>query len=160
MVSLDAFDRRILAALQEDARLSNVALAEIAHLSPSQCARRLARLEQEGVIQGYRALVDPQALGLGIIGIVAVTLDKRVKQNIADFHTAVRARPEIVECLSLTGEGDYQLRIAMPDLQAFSRFLMEVVLPMPGVTSTRSSIILDQVKRMASLPMPPVERPA
>lgn len=160
MVSLDTFDRRILAALQEDARLSNVALAEIAHLSPSQCARRLARLEQEGVIQGYRALVDPHSLGLGIIGIVAVTLDKRVKQNIADFHSAVQARPEIVECLSLTGEGDYQLRIAVPDLHAFSRFLMEVVLPMPGVTSTRSSIILDQVKRMAALPLPPVERPA
>lgn len=159
MISLDAFDRRILAALQEDARLSNVALAELVHLSPSQCARRVARLEQEGVVQGYRALVDPHALGLGIIGIVAVTLDKRVKQNIADFHAAVRARPEIVECLSLTGEGDYQLRIAMPDLHAFSQFLMEVVLPMPGVTSTRSSIILDQVKRMASLPMPPPERP-
>jgi Lrp/AsnC family leucine-responsive transcriptional regulator len=155
MTSLDTFDRRIIAALQEDARLSNVALAEVAHLSPSQCARRLARLEEDGVIRGYRAVVDPHRLGLGIIGIVAVTLDKRVKQNIADFHAAVRARPEIVECLSLTGEGDYQLRVAMPDLHAFSQFLMEVVLPMPGVTSTRSSIILDQVKPMASLPLPP-----
>jgi Lrp/AsnC family leucine-responsive transcriptional regulator len=154
MIALDSFDHQILAALQGDARLSHVALAEIAHLSPSQCARRVARLEGEGVIQGYRALVDPDALGLGIIGIVAVTLDKRTKDNILDFHAAVRARPEIVECLSLTGEGDYQLRVAVPDLHAFSQFLMEVVLPMPGVTSTRSSIILGQVKRMASLPVP------
>jgi Lrp/AsnC family transcriptional regulator, leucine-responsive regulatory protein len=154
MIPFDAFDRRILRALQDDARLSNVALAGIALLSPSQCARRVARLEAEGAIQGYRALVDPRALGLGIIGIVTVTLDKRIKQNIADFHRAATARPEIVECLSLTGEGDYQLRIAVPDLQAFSRFLMETLLPMPGVVSTRSSIILDQVKRMASLPVP------
>jgi Lrp/AsnC family leucine-responsive transcriptional regulator len=154
MLSLDLFDRRILAALQADARLSNVALAETAHLSPSQCARRVARLEEGGAIRGYRALVDPDALGLGIIGIVAVTLDKRLKQTIAAFHDAVRRRPEIVECLSLTGEGDYQLRIVMADLHAFSQFLMEVVLPMPGVTSTRSSIILEQVKRMAALPVP------
>ena len=154
MIALDAFDRRLLRALQEDARLSHVALAEIALLSPSQCARRLARLEEAGVLQGYRALVDPVALGLGIIGIVTVTLDKQVKEKIADFHRAVKARPEIVECLSLTGEGDYQLRVAMPDLQAFSRFLMEILLPMPGVVSTRSSIILEQVKRMAPLPVP------
>jgi Lrp/AsnC family leucine-responsive transcriptional regulator len=154
MLSLDLFDRRILAALQADARLSNVALAETAHLSPSQCARRVARLEEGGAIRGYRALVDPDALGLGIIGIVAVTLDKRLKQTIAAFHDAVRRRPEIVECLSLTGEGDYQLRIVMADLHAFSQFLMEVVLPMPGVTSTRSSIILEQVKQMAALPVP------
>ena len=154
MDGLDAFDRRILAALQGDGRLSNVALADIVHLSPSQCARRLARLEEIGAIRGYRALVDAAAIGLGIIGIVTVTLDKRIKSNIAEFQDAVRMRPEIVECLSITGEGDYQLRIATRSLQDFSRFLMETLLPMPGVASTRSSIILQHVKPMAGLPVP------
>jgi Lrp/AsnC family leucine-responsive transcriptional regulator len=82
-----------------------------------------------------------------------VTLERRAKRNIREFQKAVRARPEIIECISITGEGDYQLRVATADLQGFSRLLLDVIVPMLGVSSTRSSIVLDYVKDMAELPI-------
>jgi Lrp/AsnC family transcriptional regulator, leucine-responsive regulatory protein len=153
MDQLDAFDRKILAAVQSDARLTNVELAERVHLSASQCARRLQRLEEIGAITAYRAVLDARMIGLGIIGIVTVKLDRQVKENIRAFQDEVMARPEIIECISITGEGDYELRVAAADLHGFSRFLLDVIVPMPGVSSTRSSIILDHVKSMAGLPV-------
>ena len=127
MAELDDFDRKILAALQRDGRMTNVALAEIVALSPSQCARRLQRLEEIGAIRGYGAFLDAEAL--------------------------VRLRPEIVECLAITGDGDFQLRIVARDLASFSRFLLEVIIPMPGIATTRSHIVLDQVKSTHALPI-------
>ena len=154
MADLDLFDRRILAALQRDGRMTSVALAEIVHLSASQCARRVQRMEESGVILGYRAVIDPAAVGLGIAGVVSVSLEKHAKANIQEFQRQIQARPEIVECLSVTGDSDYQLRIVARDLQEFSALLMEAIVPMPGVSTTRSSIILEQVKPFAALPIP------
>jgi Lrp/AsnC family leucine-responsive transcriptional regulator len=82
-----------------------------------------------------------------------VKLDRQVKDNIAKFQSEVMARPEIIECISITGEGDYELRVAAADLHAFSRFLLDVIVPMPGISSTRSSIILEHVKSLVGLPV-------
>ena len=154
MIELDLFDRRILAALQQDGRMTSVALAELVHLSASQCARRVQRLEEAGVIRGYRAVLDPTALGLGIAGVVSLSLEKHAKANILEFQRQIAARPAIVECLAVTGDSDYQLRIVARDLSEFSALLMEAIVPMPGVSTTRSSIILDHVKPFAALPIP------
>ena len=154
MIELDLFDRRILAALQQDGRMTSVALAELVHLSASQCARRVQRLEEAGVIRGYRAVLDPIALGLGIAGVVSLSLEKHAKANILEFQRQIAARSAIVECLAVTGDSDYQLRIVARDLSEFSALLMEAIVPMPGVSTTRSSIILDHVKPFAALPIP------
>jgi Lrp/AsnC family leucine-responsive transcriptional regulator len=154
MIELDVFDRRILAALQQDGRMTSVALAELVHLSASQCARRVQRLEEAGVIRGYRVVLDPTALGLGIAGIVSLSLEKHAQANIQELHRQIAARPAIVECLSMTGDSDYQLRVVARDLREFSALLMESIVPMPGVSTTRSSIILEHVKPFAALPIP------
>jgi Lrp/AsnC family leucine-responsive transcriptional regulator len=154
MTDLDLFDRRILAALQQDGRMTSVALAEVVHLSASQCARRVQRLEEAGIIRGYRAVLDPAALGLGIAGVVSLSLEKYAKANIQELQRQIAVRPEIVECLSVTGDNDYQLRVVARDLREFSALLMDSIVPMPGVSTTRSSIILEQVKPFAALPIP------
>jgi Lrp/AsnC family transcriptional regulator, leucine-responsive regulatory protein len=154
MITLDLFDCRILAALQQDGRMTSVALAEIVHLSASQCARRVQRLEELGVIHSYRAVLDPMALGLGITGVVNLSLEKHAKSNIQELQREIAARPAIVECLSVTGDHDYQLRIVARDLREFSDLLMHSIVPMPGVSTTRSSIVLEQIKPFAALPIP------
>jgi Lrp/AsnC family leucine-responsive transcriptional regulator len=154
MIALDLFDRRILAALQRDGRMTSVALAEIVHLSASQCARRVQRLEEVGVIRSYRAVLDPEALGLGIAGIVSLSLEKHAKGNIQELHRQIALRREIVECVAVTGEADYQLRVVARDLKEFSGLLMDSIVPMPGVSTTHSSVILEEVKSFAALPIP------
>jgi Lrp/AsnC family leucine-responsive transcriptional regulator len=153
MAELDLFDRRILAALQRDGRMTSVALAEIVHLSPSQCARRVQRLEELGVIRSYRAVLDPAPLGLGIAGVVSLSLEKHANSSIQQLQREIAAQPAIVECLAVTGDNDYQLRIVARDLREFSDLLMHSIVPMPGVSTTRSSIILEHVKPFAALPI-------
>lgn len=155
MIDLDAYDLNILRALQGDARLSNVALSERVNLSPSQCSRRLQRLEREGVIAGYRVRLDQAALGLDVIALVNVTLERQGEAPAARFHDAVRDMPEVLECLLVTGDADYQLRVIAPTLQAFSRFVLDRLMKLPGVAAIRSSIVLDAVKPMGPLPLPP-----
>jgi Lrp/AsnC family leucine-responsive transcriptional regulator len=154
MIKLDLFDRRILAALQRDGRMTSVALAEEVHLSASQCARRVQRLEEAGIIRAYRAVLDPAALGLGIAGLVNLSLEKHAKANIQELQHQIIARASIVECLSVTGGADYQLRVMARDLKEFSALLMDAIVPMPGVSTMHSSVILEEVKPFAALPIP------
>ncbi|MEO3434445.1 Lrp/AsnC family transcriptional regulator [Inquilinus sp. CAU 1745] len=155
IIDLDAFDRRILTALMEDGRLTNVALSEVVHLSPSQCSRRVQRLEEAGILQGYTARIDPAAVGLGVTALVSVTLEKHGRNPATDFHEAVAAAPEILECAMTTGDADYLLRVVAPDLRRFSRFLMDHLMRVPGVQHVRSSIVLESIKSTTSLPLPP-----
>lgn len=150
---LDATDRRILGALQENARLSNVELSEQVNLSPSQCHRRLKRLEDSGVIESYAARLDPEAVGLGVTAFVSVSLGKHGENPAARFAEAVRAIPEILECHSVTGEADYLLRVTARDLKAFSDFLMHGLMRLPEVDGVRSSIALECIKRPTALPL-------
>jgi len=157
-IKLDRFDRLILHHLQRDARLSHVALSERVNLSPSQCARRLQQLEQSGVITGYSAVIDPQALGLDVVALINITLEKHQENIAAAFEKAVQERPEILECLLITGDGDYELRVIAPNLQAFSRFISEHLMKMPGVSSIKSNIQLSQVKARVALPLLELEK--
>jgi len=153
MLDFDAYDLAILGALQQDARLSNVALSAHVNLSPSQCSRRLQRLEQEGVVAGYRVALDQTALGLDVTALVSITLERHGESPAATLHRAVRDMPEVLECLLMTGDADYQLRVVVPTLHEFSRFVLDRLMKLPGVASIRSAIVLEAVKPMAPLPL-------
>jgi len=146
MIELDDIDKRIVAALQDEGRLPMVDLAEKVGLSPTPCQRRVKRLEEEGVIGRYAALVSPQAMGLGLQALVQVTLDDHSDRTVAAFEAAIRARPEVVACYAVTGDMDFQVHVFAPDLASFSEFAMKALLRMPGVKGTRSSFIMQAVK--------------
>ncbi|MDP6388272.1 MAG: Lrp/AsnC family transcriptional regulator [Alphaproteobacteria bacterium] len=151
--SLDEIDRRILAALQENARVSNVELAGAVGISPSPCWRRVRELEESGVIARYVTLVDPAALGLPVSVFVQVSLEKQIEANLERFERAVLARPEVMDCYLTTGDADYLLRVVVADLDAYERFLMDHLTRVPGVASIKSSFALKQVKYRTALPL-------
>lgn len=152
---LDAIDRRILRSLQENARISNVELAREVGLSPSPCLRRVRDLEESGIIRRYVALLDPAALGLPVSVFVQVSLERQIEDALETFEAAVLARPEVMECYLMTGDADYLLRVVVPDLTAYERFLMDSLTRVPGVSSIRSSFALKQVKYRTALPIGP-----
>ncbi|MEX1147472.1 MAG: Lrp/AsnC family transcriptional regulator [Sphingomonadales bacterium] len=151
--TLDAIDRRILRTLQQDARISNVALADAVGLSPSPCLRRVKALEDRGLIRQYVALVDPAALDLSMNVFVQVTLERQVEEVLEAFEDAIRAHPSVMECYLMSGDADYYLRVVVPDLEAFERFLKTVLTRIPGVASIRSSFALKQVSYSTALPI-------
>lgn len=154
-LQLDNIDRRILGVLQNEGRLSNVELAERVGLTPAPCLRRVRALEETGVIQKYAALVEPNALALGVTVFAQVTLDKQVKQQLEVFERSVREWPEVMDCYLMTGDSDYLLRIVLPDVEAYERFLNEALTQVPGVASIKSSFALRQVKYSTALPLIP-----
>ncbi|MDO9597159.1 MAG: Lrp/AsnC family transcriptional regulator [Azoarcus sp.] len=151
---MDRIDLRMLDVLQREGRISNAELAERVALSPSPCLRRLRQLEDDGVIRGYTALLEPRALGLGLRAYVTVTLDKRDDALIRAFHAAVQGWPEVLACLALTGDMDYLLHVVADDLEHFSRFLMDRLLKQGGVANVKSSFVLQAVKDTTALPLP------
>jgi Lrp/AsnC family leucine-responsive transcriptional regulator len=150
---LDVFDLRLLAALQTDGRAAASALADRVGLSPSQISRRLARLEEDGVIERYAALLKPEAVGLSVLAFSNVSLERHAEDLVHGFEAAVMNWPEILECYSVTGEADFVLRIVAGDLKAFADFLMLRLLRIPGVRSARSSIVLHRIKQTTALPL-------
>lgn len=161
MVSLDDIDKRIVAVLQAEGRLAMVDLADRVGLSATPCQRRVKRLEEEGVIARYAALVPPPALGLALQALVQVTLDDHSEKTVAAFEAAIRARPEVVACYAVTGDMDFLLHVLAPDLACFSEFAMKALLRMPGVRGTRSSFIMQAVKSdLAWAPQGAVSQPA
>ncbi len=152
MISLDAIDRRILDRLQKDGRLSNAELAEQVGLSASPCWRRVKALEEAGVIKGYAAQVDARAVGLSVNVFMSVSLSTQVEKALQAFERAAAARPEVMECYLMTGDSDYLLRIVVPDLEAYERFVMDFT-KIPGIAQIRSSFALRPVKQGAALPL-------
>lgn len=144
--NLDAIDVKVLRMLVEDGRMSVQAISEVAGMSPTPIARRLKRMEQEGVITGYAAVINEAALGYGMSVFVSVKLDKQVDSALEVFETAVREFPEIVDCWLMTGNRDYLLRIATRDLVEFESFLVGKLTKVSGVASIESSIPLRRVK--------------
>src|SRR5579884_1597299 len=135
---MDATDQRILAALQENARLPNIELAEKAGLSPSPCLRRVRELEERGVIRRYVTLLDPGAIGLPVSVFVSVTLERQVEEALEQFEKAILKRPEVMECYLMTGDADYLLRVVTADLAAYERFLKDHLTRIRGVASIKS----------------------
>jgi Lrp/AsnC family leucine-responsive transcriptional regulator len=150
---LDAIDRRILSGLQQDGRMSLADLADRVGLSPSPCARRVRMLEQAGVIRRYVAVLDQVATGLPVSVFVSVKLERQREQSLDRFAKAVARWPEVLECYLMTGPRDYLLRVVVPDLAAYERFLKEKLTKVEGVASIESSFALGQVKYTNVLPL-------
>jgi Lrp/AsnC family transcriptional regulator, leucine-responsive regulatory protein len=152
---LDEIDQKILECLQEDARISNVDLADRVGLSPAPCLRRVAALEELGVIRKYVTLLDPKVLDLSVTVFVQVSLDLQVNKRLDIFEEAIMKRPELVECYLMTGDADYLLRVVVPDVAAYERLLKESLTRIEGVASIKSSFALKQVKYTTALPFRP-----
>lgn len=153
MTSVDTFDLKILGALQDDGRLTNQELADIAGLSASQCSRRRMRLEEEKVIAGYHADLSSEALGFGVIAFIQVTLATHSPDNAKRFRALVGRIDDIQEAYSLTGDADYVLKAVLRDLKGLSNLVNEVLMPHQSVAHVRSSIVLDRLKESARLPL-------
>jgi len=153
MINLDDIDRRILAELQADASISNVELARRVHLSPSPCLTRVKALESAGLIRQYVALLDPQQLGLHLNVFISISLKQQNRKALQVFEDAIYAREEVMECYLMTGDADYLLRVAVPDIQALESFILEQLSPIAQVEKIRSSFALKQVRYKTALPL-------
>lgn len=156
-IQLDAIDRRILRALQQDGRVTYDALAAQVNLSASAVLRRVRRLEESGAIQAYVALVRPEKVGLSLTAYINVRLEKQTeshKRNPMDlFRAAVQTWPEVVECAALTGEMDYLLRVLVQDMAHYARFISETLLKHPSVQDCKTSFVLDRLKNTTAVPL-------
>lgn len=153
LTAIDLTDRRILRELLRDARQSFVDLAGRVGLSPTPCLRRVRRLEADGLIRGYTALIDPKAVGLSLQVFVFVGLDSHAEETVAAFQGAILARSEVVAAYLLGGEVDYMLHVMVPDLEAYNAFALKALLRMPGVHTTRSNFVMSELKPFA-VPLP------
>ena len=143
---MDQITNKILRALSTDGRISNIDLADKVGLSPSACLRRVQDLERKGVIAGYRAVLDPQAMGINFIAYVLVGLSKYTKEDQLGFEAAIASAPEVRECHNITGTVEYLLRIEARDLAAYKYFHTEVLGTVPQVSSIVSYIVMDSPK--------------
>jgi len=150
---IDLFDRKILALLQADGRLTNNDLSERVNLSPSQCSRRRLRLEEEGYIRGYRAVLDRDKLGFLLTNMVTVTLATHNRDNARRFAELVTRLPEVQEAHALTGEMDYILKVVTPDLKSLSEFVNGELLPHESVQHVKTAIVLETLKETGALPL-------
>ncbi|WP_353187375.1 Lrp/AsnC family transcriptional regulator [Bosea sp. (in: a-proteobacteria)] len=149
----DRFDRAILKALQDNAALTNAELGAIVNLSPSQCSRRRARLEESGAIAGYAARLDASALGFGLKAITRVNLSSHSEKNAESFADFLARHEEIRQAFSVSGDADYVLVIVTRDLAAFAQFIHGHLLPHPQVGRVQSEIVLMKLKDEAGLPI-------
>lgn len=154
LLELDHYDWQLLRVMQADARLSKVALSEEVNLSPSQCSRRLQRLEQLGLIDHYATHLNRELLGLNVMAFVSVTLEKHGENPAQRFHQAIKEIEAIQEGYSVTGDADYLLRVISEDLKSFSDFLMDQLVAIPGVSHVKSTVVLDCIKSSNQLPLP------
>jgi Lrp/AsnC family leucine-responsive transcriptional regulator len=145
-MNLDKFDRHILEVLQLDGRINNQDLAERIGLSPSPCLRRVRALEDSGLIVGYRALLDAKKLGLTLIALIHISMDKHTPERFSNFESAVTVLPEVLECLLITGQdADYQVKVAVRDMDHYQSLLLNQLTRIEGVTGVHSSFVLRRV---------------
>jgi len=151
---LDPISVRIIEQMQENSDIGLAELAEATGTTPSSCWRRLDELRARGVIRRSVAVVDPAAIGLAVNVFVQVTLEKQTQAALQAFDEAVRGRPEVMECYLMSGDSDYLIRVALPDIAALERFILEQLTPIPGIEKIRSSFALKQVRYKTALPLP------
>lgn len=153
-MTMDAVDIRILNELQVDGSLTNLELAKRVHLSPSPCLTRVKALENAGVIDRYVALVQPKSLGLNLSVFISISLKEQSKSALAAFEKSIADHDEIMECYLMTGDSDYLIRVAVADITALEKFILEQLTPIAGIEKIRSSFALKQVKYKTALPLP------
>lgn len=152
-IQLNAGDRAIIRALQQDCRLSNAQLAEKVGMSASACWRRVRLLEEAGVIAGYAAIIDPGLAGLEFHAIVHVRLARHDRGAVQRVMTELTARPEVVECYATTGQYDYHLRVLCADMAAYRRFLDDFLFRLPAIESAQTNVVLEDMKRRSVIPV-------
>jgi DNA-binding Lrp family transcriptional regulator len=152
-MQLDSLDLQILDLLQKNGALSNVELAHAVGLSPSPCLARVKALRQAGVIDRYVALLKPQAVGLNLNVFINISLKAQTKTAIEAFERQIALHDQVMECYLMTGESDYLIRVALPDIQALERFILDQLTPIPGIEKIRTSFSLKQVRYKTALPL-------
>jgi Lrp/AsnC family transcriptional regulator, leucine-responsive regulatory protein len=151
--ALDPIDLRLLAALQENGRASNLELAETIKLSPAQTLRRHRRLEELGVIRRYETRLDAESLGFGVVAFIQVTMERGHMRELVKFKELVAKLPQVQECYSVTGDIDYVLKVVARNLKALSEFLLDTLMRAPGVNSVQSIVCLDELKGTSAMPL-------
>jgi Lrp/AsnC family transcriptional regulator, leucine-responsive regulatory protein len=157
-IELDAIDLKILGALQAEGRLTNNELADQVGLSASPCLRRVRRLERDGFIRGYRAVIDREAVGLGLTVFVEIKVDKHSRANADALAEALRAMPEVVGCHMVSGQADFMAEVTVPSLKAYEAFLKDKLLPLPMLGDVRSNFALSRVKSDAPVALGHLKR--
>ena len=153
-MELDRIDRRILHMLQENARVTNIELADAVGLSPTPCARRVKRLADSGIIRQQVALLDPSALGLKLTAIIGITMDRHTPERFSNFEQQVMQMPEVVECSIVTGQtADYLLKVVVADMDAYEAFLLGRLTRIEGVSGVHTSFVLRRVIDKTALPL-------
>ncbi len=153
-IPLDRTDKKLLALLQENAQLSNLELADKVGLSPTPCARRIRKLEEQGIIKRHTAILDEHKLGLQLTALISISMDRHTPDRFDIFETAVKSYPEIIECNLVTGQtADYLLKAILPDMQHYEAFLLGKLTKIEGVTGVQSSFILRKVVEHKALPL-------
>lgn len=153
-MNLDKFDRRILEELQKHGRISNQELADRIGLSPSPCLRRVRALEETGIIAGYRAMLDPKQVGLNLMAVLSISMDRHTPERFDGFESAIADMPEVLECLLITGrDADYQLKVVVRDMDHYQDLLLHRITRIEGVSGVHSSFVLRRVLERTSLPL-------
>jgi len=153
-MNIDAFDRAILERLQEDGRISNQDLAAAVNLSPSPCLRRVRRLEEEGLIEGYVARLNARKLGLKLTAFLHISMDRHTPERFDNFEAAIADFPEVLECHLVTGQdADYLLKVVVEDMDDYQQFLLDKVTRIGGVTGVHSSFVLKSPENRTALPV-------
>ena len=152
-MELDRYDRHMLEVLQQEGRISNQDLAERIGLSPSSCLRRLRTLEESGLILGYRALLDAKTLGLSLMALIHISMDRHTPERFSNFESRINGLAEVLECLLITGQdADYQLKVIVRDMDAYQELLLDKITRIEGVSGVHSSFVLRRVVNKTALP--------
>ena len=150
---LDRTDRRILEVLQQDGRISNVALARKVNLTPTPCLERVRRLERDGYIEGYHARLNPELVGAGLLVFAEIDLTHTARDVFREFRREARRLPQVLDCHLVSGNFDYLIKARVRDMQEYREFLGEKILALPGVNGSRSYVVMEEVKETLSLPL-------
>ncbi len=153
-MQLDRADKRILEVLQADGSISNLELAEKIGLSPSPCSRRVKQLEESGIIQRRVTLLNASKLGLKLMAIIQISMDRHTPDRFELFENSIREIPEVLECTLITGQSaDYLLKVIVPDMEYYQDLLLNRITRIAGVTDVHSSFVLRQVVNKTELPL-------
>lgn len=153
-MKIDRYDREILRVLQSEGRISNQELADRIGLSPSPCLRRVRALEEAGIITAYRAVLDAKRLGYSLMALIYISMDKHTPERFEHFEKEISRITEVLECLLITGQdADYQIKVAVPDMDAYQELLLKRITRIQGVTGVHSSFVLRRVIDKAALPV-------
>jgi len=151
--ALDRTDRRILECLQNDGRISNVQLARKVNLTPTPCIERVKRLERQGFIRGYTAILNPELVNVSLLVFVEIDLAHKSPDAFRKFREEARKLPEIMECHLVSGNFDYLIKARVRDMKAYRELLGEKILSLPGVNGSRSYVVMEEVKETLNLPL-------